>query len=410
MSFFGIGADPAFKVYTAESYPTQARAAGTFLTEGFGRLLSGVIGPSFIPLLLAAGGVAAVCTLVGAVALVAVIVVAFFGEETRGRPLEAITPPAVRRRLRRRPPPDGRQPTHRPACAMAPTGYRPSARYQMAKARRITTGCRPGPGPVDYGRRAYPRRPYAAQISEHLAGAVHRQGPCLQADHAVRSNAARLLGPPHCGGGLRAVNAVGGEHRIGPGAKPPVPGSAHSAAVARPGPENFRRGSAAGCRRTERGPGGRPDDAVDGEVARALELLDGRCGHRPENAVDLLIAQRLADDHEQVLRPSDGGPGRALGDGPRSDPGRALNRWTAGAGSATAADALGAFVTRVRLAELAPCFCGANRTPTWPLAPAAPALAAIIDHVVAGIRAAQHNARDHQRRRPLLLRSASAPR
>ena len=97
MSFFGIGADPAVKVYTAESYPTQVRAAGTSLTEGFGRLLSGVIGPSFIPLLLAAGGVAAVYTLVGAVALVAVVVVAFFGEETRGRPLEAITRPAVSR-------------------------------------------------------------------------------------------------------------------------------------------------------------------------------------------------------------------------------------------------------------------------------------------------------------------------
>ncbi len=92
MSFFGIGADPAVKVYTAESYPTSVRATGTALTEGFGRLLSGVIGPSFIPLLLAAGGVVAVYSLVGGVALVAVAVVALFGEETRGRPLEEITP------------------------------------------------------------------------------------------------------------------------------------------------------------------------------------------------------------------------------------------------------------------------------------------------------------------------------
>jgi MFS transporter, putative metabolite:H+ symporter len=93
MSFFGIGADPAVKVYTAESYPTPVRATGTSLTEGFGRLLSGVIGPAFIPLLLAAGGVVAVYSLVGAVALVAVVVVALFGEETRGRSLEEITPP-----------------------------------------------------------------------------------------------------------------------------------------------------------------------------------------------------------------------------------------------------------------------------------------------------------------------------
>jgi putative MFS transporter len=91
MSFFGIGADPAVKVYTAESYPTAIRATGTSLTEGAGRLMSGVVGPSLIPLLLAAGGVVAVYSLVGAVALVAVVVVFCFGEETRGRSLEAIT-------------------------------------------------------------------------------------------------------------------------------------------------------------------------------------------------------------------------------------------------------------------------------------------------------------------------------
>jgi putative MFS transporter len=95
MSFFGIGADPAVKVYTAESYPTAIRATGTSVTEGFGRLLSGVIGPALVPVLLVAGGVVAVYALVGVAALVAVVTVALFGEETRGRPLEAITSPAV---------------------------------------------------------------------------------------------------------------------------------------------------------------------------------------------------------------------------------------------------------------------------------------------------------------------------
>jgi putative MFS transporter len=90
MSFFGVGADPAVKVWTAESYPTPIRATGTCLTEGVGRLMSGVVGPSLIPLLLAVGGVVAVYSLVGAVALIAVVVVFCFGEETRGRPLEAI--------------------------------------------------------------------------------------------------------------------------------------------------------------------------------------------------------------------------------------------------------------------------------------------------------------------------------
>lgn len=91
MSFFGIGADPAVKVYTAESYPTAIRATGTNLIEGCGRLLSGVVGPSLIPLLLAASGVVAMFVLVGAVALGAVGAVALFGQETKGRTLEQIT-------------------------------------------------------------------------------------------------------------------------------------------------------------------------------------------------------------------------------------------------------------------------------------------------------------------------------
>jgi MFS transporter, putative metabolite:H+ symporter len=90
MSFFGIGVDPAVKVYTAESFPTSIRATGTSLTEGIGRLFSGVIGPSLIPLLLDTAGVTAVYVLVGVVALAAVVTVAVFGEETKGRSLEAI--------------------------------------------------------------------------------------------------------------------------------------------------------------------------------------------------------------------------------------------------------------------------------------------------------------------------------
>ena len=93
MSFFGIGVDPAVKVYTAESYPTSIRATGTSVTEGGGRLFSGVLGPALIPLLLEVSGVAAVYVLVGVVALAAVVTVAIFGEETKGRPLETIAAP-----------------------------------------------------------------------------------------------------------------------------------------------------------------------------------------------------------------------------------------------------------------------------------------------------------------------------
>jgi putative MFS transporter len=90
MSFFGIGVDPAIKVYTAESFPTAVRGTGTAMTEGIGRLLSGVIGPALIPLLLDVAGVGAVYVLVGGVALIAVATVALFGTETKGRRLEAI--------------------------------------------------------------------------------------------------------------------------------------------------------------------------------------------------------------------------------------------------------------------------------------------------------------------------------
>ncbi len=91
MSFFGIAVDPAVKVYTAESYPTRVRATGTNATEGFGRLIAGVIGPAVIPVLLVSQGVEGAYVLVGAVALIAVAAIALLGVETRGRSLEVIS-------------------------------------------------------------------------------------------------------------------------------------------------------------------------------------------------------------------------------------------------------------------------------------------------------------------------------
>jgi putative MFS transporter len=90
MSFFGIGVDPAVKTYTAESYPTVLRARGSAVTEGFGRLLSGIVGPALVPPLLVLGGTTAVYIAVGVVALIAVATVVFFGEETAGRSLEQV--------------------------------------------------------------------------------------------------------------------------------------------------------------------------------------------------------------------------------------------------------------------------------------------------------------------------------
>ena len=95
MSFFGIAVDPAVKTYTSESYPTEIRAWGVATTEGFGRLISGVIGPSLIPLVFSNFGVGGVYALVGSVALIAVVVIAVFGRETLGLTLEQSANPNV---------------------------------------------------------------------------------------------------------------------------------------------------------------------------------------------------------------------------------------------------------------------------------------------------------------------------
>lgn len=88
MSFFGISVDPAVKVYTVESYPTPVRATGTNATEGFGRFIAGIVGPAVIPFLLDRFGVAAAYSLVGVVAVIAVLAVALLGKETQGLSLE----------------------------------------------------------------------------------------------------------------------------------------------------------------------------------------------------------------------------------------------------------------------------------------------------------------------------------
>lgn len=91
MSFFGIGANPATKVYVAENYPTRVRATGVAAAEAVGRLIAGVIAPAYFPFLLAGRGVAAAYSFVGVVGLVGVLAVAILGTETKGRLLEEIS-------------------------------------------------------------------------------------------------------------------------------------------------------------------------------------------------------------------------------------------------------------------------------------------------------------------------------
>ncbi|MHB2024756.1 MAG: hypothetical protein ACYCO3_15795, partial [Mycobacteriales bacterium] len=63
---------------------------GTNATEGFGRLISGIIGPAIVPFLLVSTGVVGVFSVVGGVAIIAVVIVATMGSETRGVSLEEL--------------------------------------------------------------------------------------------------------------------------------------------------------------------------------------------------------------------------------------------------------------------------------------------------------------------------------
>ena len=91
MSFFGIGANPAVKVYVAENYPTRVRATGVATTEAVGRLIAGVVAPAYFPFLLIGSGVVAAYSFVGALGLVGVLAVAILGTETKGKSLEEIS-------------------------------------------------------------------------------------------------------------------------------------------------------------------------------------------------------------------------------------------------------------------------------------------------------------------------------
>lgn len=92
MSFFGIGVDPAVKVYVAENYPTRVRATGVAFTEGIGRLLAGAIAPYYFAIVLDAWGPGGSFRFVAAVAVIGVLAVALLGKETKAQMLEDVSP------------------------------------------------------------------------------------------------------------------------------------------------------------------------------------------------------------------------------------------------------------------------------------------------------------------------------
>lgn len=84
LSFFGIGVDPAIKIYGAEQYPTGIRETGVGLFEGCGRFFGGALAPFIMSFILAMSGVFGSYLFVAIVALGGVAAVALLGTETRG--------------------------------------------------------------------------------------------------------------------------------------------------------------------------------------------------------------------------------------------------------------------------------------------------------------------------------------
>lgn len=78
-------------LYTAELYPTRARALGSGAATAWLRIAS-IIGPLVVGHLVADGGLGTVFLTFGLTVLAAAIVVALFAVETRGRVLEEVSP------------------------------------------------------------------------------------------------------------------------------------------------------------------------------------------------------------------------------------------------------------------------------------------------------------------------------
>ena len=81
----------ALYLFTSEMYPTRVRALGTGAATAWLRIAS-IVGPVTVGTLVASGGLGTVFLLFGIVVLVAAVVIAAFGTETKGRVLEDISP------------------------------------------------------------------------------------------------------------------------------------------------------------------------------------------------------------------------------------------------------------------------------------------------------------------------------
>jgi putative MFS transporter len=91
LSFFGIGIDPAIKIYGAEQYPTRMRETGVGFFEGVGRFFGGALAPFIMSFILAGIGVLGSYIFVAVVAVIGLGSVALLGTETRGKTIEQVS-------------------------------------------------------------------------------------------------------------------------------------------------------------------------------------------------------------------------------------------------------------------------------------------------------------------------------
>ena len=90
MQFFFFGMWSAVYAYTPELFPTRARATGCGSASAIGRI-GAVLGPSIVPVVLAAGGNGAVFTLGATAFVLAAAVVIVLGPETKKKVLEEVS-------------------------------------------------------------------------------------------------------------------------------------------------------------------------------------------------------------------------------------------------------------------------------------------------------------------------------
>jgi putative MFS transporter len=92
LSFFGIGVDPAIKIYGAEQYPTRVRETGVGFIEGIGRFFGGALAPFIMSFILSTGGgIPRAYIFVAIVGLVGAVAVALLGTETKGEIIEKVS-------------------------------------------------------------------------------------------------------------------------------------------------------------------------------------------------------------------------------------------------------------------------------------------------------------------------------